>query len=312
MDQLDKKIILELMKNSRIPLTSLSKKIRTSREVITYRINKLKNEKTILSFVTDINTKKLGFISASVFINISAKKEREFEEFIKKCNFTSWSGEFSGVWRFGLDIYGRTNEEIHSRFQKIFNMFKEDIIDHRLTIYKDKYFFHEKYLGNINHNKLDFIGEYSKIDKIDKQILIELAKNSRIESVELSRKINLTSPAIAKRIKELEKKKIITKYSLFIDVSKLNLFQYSIFITNKNLEQREKLLTYLSGHSKVPFIAEYIGDPFLEFGLVVENPYELRKILQEIEESFPENKITEVFLIQEEFLSIGPPLCIFE
>jgi hypothetical protein len=57
---------------------------------------------------------------------------------------------------------------------------------------------------------------------------------------------------------------------------------------------------------------EYIGDPFLEFGIVVKDPYMLRPILQEIEESFPDNRIQDVFLIQNEFLSIGPPKCVFK
>lgn len=61
-----------------------------------------------------------------------------------------------------------------------------------------------------------------------------------------------------------------------------------------------------------PFVAEYIGSPFLEFGVFVDNPYDLRKILQEVEEVFPNNKILEVSLFQQELVSIGPPKCIFQ
>jgi hypothetical protein len=57
---------------------------------------------------------------------------------------------------------------------------------------------------------------------------------------------------------------------------------------------------------------EYLGEPFLEFGIFTSNPYELRRILQTIEESHPHNRIKETFLIQKEFLSVGPPPCLFE
>lgn len=311
MDALNKKILLELTKNSRMPLTALSKKVRASREVVNYRISNMIKSKLIGGFITEINTTKIGFLSAAVFINIKSKKEKEFLEFIKKCGFTSWGSEFSGIWRFGFDIYGRTNEEIHERFQKIYNLFKKDIIDHRLTLYKQKFFFYEKYFGELKEKSILYDKRY-KLDKQDKIILKELAENSRIDCVELAKKIDLTAPAISNRIKNLKDSSFIKNYSVFLDISKLDLFQYSLFITNKNIEDKNKLLNYLSQHPNVSFIAEYIGDPFLEFGIFVKNPYEIRTILQNIEESFPENRLTDMFLIQKEFISVGPPKCVLD
>lgn len=312
MDALDKKILLELTKNSRIPLTLLAKKVRSSREVVNYRISNMLKNKLISGFVTEIDTNKIGFLSAGVFINIKSKKEKEFCEFIKKCDFTSWGSEFSGTWRFGFDIYGKNNEEIHERFQKIYGLFKEYITDYRLTLYKDKLFFYEKYFNGLNNNKSIFKDKEEKLDKTNKIILQELARNSRIDCLELTEKTNLTAPAVSTRLKNLKNSGFIKNYSIFLDLSKINIFPYSVFITNKNMENKNKLLTYLSQHPKVSFIAEYIGDPFLEFGIFVKNPYEIRAILQEIEESFPDNRIADLFLIQKEFISVGPPKCVFD
>jgi hypothetical protein len=50
----------------------------------------------------------------------------------------------------------------------------------------------------------------------------------------------------------------------------------------------------------------------MEFGLFVKDPYELRERLQEIEEIFPNNRVIEVSLFQKEFVSVGPPSCVFE
>ena len=146
MDKLDKKILLELIKNSRTPLTALPKKLNSSREVITYRVNKLKKEGIIINFTTEINVEKLGFIGAAVFISIKTKKEKEFKDFLEKCEFISWVAELSGVWNFGLSIYGKTNEEIDKKFQKIYETFKEYIIDYRFTLHRKSFFFYEKYL----------------------------------------------------------------------------------------------------------------------------------------------------------------------
>jgi len=68
----------------------------------------------------------------------------------------------------------------------------------------------------------------------------------------------------------------------------------------------------LAQHGNVSFIAEYVGDPFIEFGLFVKDPYELREKLQEIEEKFSDNRVIEISLFQKEFVSVGPPSCVFE
>lgn len=312
MDILDNKILLELTKNSRIAVTLLAKKVRASREVVAYRINRLKREGVIREFVTEIDLEKLGFVGAAVFISIKASKEEEFKEFLRNCDFVSWVAELSGVWNFGLSIYGRDNIEIDQRFMILYNKFKNDIIDYRFTLHQKSKFFYEKYFSSVYNNKKIPGGKDIKLDLKDKIILRELSTNSRIDFVELSKKVYLTIPAVAKRIKQLEKSGIIEKYSLFVNLIKLNLFQYSLFIVNKNIQTRGKLISFLEKHPKVSFIAEYLGNPFIEFGIIVKNPYELRKTLQEIEEVFPDNRVIEVSMFQEEFFSIGPPKCVFK
>jgi len=319
LDKLDTRLLAELMKNSRTPVTQLAKKLKVSREVANYRLNNLIKNKIILNFVTEINIEKLGYAGAAVFINVKATKQKEFREFLDKCGFVSWVAEHSGVWNYGLSIIGRTNEELDKKFLVLYNKFKNDILNHRFTLHRKSTFFYEKYFSNVidekkekQKGKIKKANTTHKADNKDKIILKELSKNSRIDSVELSKKIKLTAPAVANRIKQLEKAGFIQKYSIFLDITKLNMYQYSIFIINKNMEQKGKLLSYLKHHKKVSFIAEYIGDPFMEFGIYVDNPYKLRDILQEIEESFPDNRIMEFSLFQKEFISVGPPDCVFE
>lgn len=57
------------------------------------------------------------------------------------------------------------------------------------------------------------------IDEIDKKIIEELSKNSRISMRELGEKIFLTGQAISARIAKLEDMKIIKNYTLEVDYS---------------------------------------------------------------------------------------------
>jgi len=55
------------------------------------------------------------------------------------------------------------------------------------------------------------------VDNIDAQILKILQKNSHITNADIARQINMAPSAVFERIKRLEKKKIIKKYSIDIE-----------------------------------------------------------------------------------------------
>ncbi len=312
MDKLDTRLLRELMAHSRIPLTHLAKKLNVSREVVTYRLERLKKEAIILDFVTEINIERMGYKAAAIFVNIKASHHNQFEDFLNRCPFVSWVAELSGVWSFGFSIVGTTNDELDARFLHIYNLFKSDILDHRFTLHRKSTFFFEKYFGSPTKHKQKKDMVYYMLDGKDKIILQQLAQNSRIDVVRLSSLISLTAPAVAQRIRNLQAAGYIEKYSLFVNLRKLGILQYSVFVINKNIDEKELLLKYLHSHRNVSFIAQYLGDPFIEFGLFVSDPYELREKLQEIEEKFPANRIIEISLFQKEFVSVGPPRCVFE
>ncbi len=306
MDKLDQKLLFELMKNSRLPLTQLAKKLKRSREMILYRIERLKETGTIIDFVTEINLEKLGYVGAAVFLTIKSGADKKFKEYLIKSPFVSWVAEHSGIWNYGFSVYGRNKSEVNERVQEMYKLFKGSITNYRVTFHNKTHFFYEKYFSSSSRPlKKNFM--VYKTDKYDLKILEKLSLNSRLDSVQLAKFIPLTAQAIRDRIRKLENAGVIEKYSLFIDVSRLGAYQYSIFIQN-NLQ----VIPFLSEHPKVSFIAEYENNPFLEFGVFINNPYDLRKILQEIEEVFPDNKILEVSLFQQELVSIGPPKCVFQ
>ncbi|OIK15358.1 AsnC family transcriptional regulator [Bacillus sp. MUM 116] len=74
-----------------------------------------------------------------------------------------------------------------------------------------------------------------KIDNIDKKIIDELHKNSRLSMSELGRRVNLSSPSVTERVRQMESFGIIKKYTLEIDYEKLGLpIQCIIEATVKN------------------------------------------------------------------------------
>ncbi|EZH65171.1 AsnC family transcriptional regulator [Bacillaceae bacterium JMAK1] len=74
-----------------------------------------------------------------------------------------------------------------------------------------------------------------KIDDIDRRILNELQKNSRLSMSALGRRVNLSSPSVTERVRQMESFGVIKKYTLDVDYEKMKLpIQCIIEATIKN------------------------------------------------------------------------------
>jgi Lrp/AsnC family leucine-responsive transcriptional regulator len=61
-----------------------------------------------------------------------------------------------------------------------------------------------------------------KIDRIDRNILVELQKNGRLSNVELSKRVGLSPTPCVERVKRLEKEHYITGYHATLNPQKLD------------------------------------------------------------------------------------------
>jgi DNA-binding Lrp family transcriptional regulator len=309
MDATDKKLLSQLVVNSRLSLTQLAKRCGISREVATYRLERLQEKGILHSFITKINLTLLGYRAAAFFVEIEAKKEAAFVAFLETCPFISWVGKWTGKWSYGMSIVGKSQEEIDTRFLEIKKRFGASIIQHSFTFHKRTRFFYEKYLGvtPAREKKSNRV----RIDKHDMDILRLLATNARIEYAELAKEIPLSAPAIATRIKRLETAGVIEQYTLFLNQRALNIQQYSIFVDRSSANQ-ELLRKQLDAHPNVSYTASYIGEPYFEFGIFVKDPYHVRPLLREICSRHEGLKVLDTFFYEDAIQSVGPPSCVFD
>ncbi|MFS0593241.1 Lrp/AsnC family transcriptional regulator [Cytobacillus horneckiae] len=60
-----------------------------------------------------------------------------------------------------------------------------------------------------------------KIDEIDKKIIDELYKDSRLSMSQLGKRVNLSSPSVTERVRRMESYGVINMYTLEVDYEKL-------------------------------------------------------------------------------------------
>ena len=315
----NKKILTELIINSRIPINQLAKKVGISREVATYRINKLIQEKIILDFYTIIDIQKLGFSKAGCLIQfkgISKEKEKEFLDYLVEHEFVTYLGPLTGKWNLAFDIVYKDKEQLSSIIKELENKFTR-FLDKILVISSgfEEESFPAKIFGSKKETKYKEIKKDVKADKIDLEILKELSVNSRIEYKELADKIKLSANAIKYRIKNLEKSGIILGYTLSVDFRKLQYEMYNIQIKKTSSKNEEELKKFLRQNSKVIYFYEHLGNENwdLDIGILTKNSSKLREFILELRENFGEIiRINDIYIIVEESKGNFAPQGIFK
>lgn len=92
------------------------------------------------------------------------------------------------------------------------------------------------------------------MDEIDIQILQHLKLNSRATASEISKRVSLSLPAVAERIRKLEQNEIIQQYTVRINRSKIaqDLLAF-IFVS---VEGTEHIPSFRSGVLRLPGVLE--------------------------------------------------------
>lgn len=103
-------------------------------------------------------------------------------------------------------------------------------------------------MGRIQTNKT--------LDDFNWKILQELQMNARITTVELGKRINLSAPAVAERIRRLEEEGYIKGYRTVVDYDKLGL-SVPVFISFKATKINHSEMLKMA--DEMPEVVEWYG-----------------------------------------------------
>ncbi|MEH6892129.1 Lrp/AsnC family transcriptional regulator [Bacillus sp. JJ864] len=121
-----------------------------------------------------------------------------------------------------------------------------------------------------------------KIDNIDKKIIDELHKNSRLSMSEIGRRINLSSPSVTERVRQMESFGIIKRYTLEIDYEKLGLpIQCIIEETVKNGDYKS-FKNYIEKLPNVEFCYRIAGNACYMLKMQFENFAKAEKFIEDV------------------------------
>ncbi len=291
-DKIDRKILLELDRNARIPETKLAKIVGRSKESVRYRIKQLKSKGIIHGFTIWIDPTKLGYSTAKIYLTLANNptEKQKFVDYVTKDKRLFWLGIAEGSWNAGLTYFVKSTQEFFDLKNELFSKFKELILNSHTGMLvgvnvKEKAFF---YPSKTEWKTCFASQEHFALETLEANILKELFKNSRTNIVSIARKLNTTVDKVRTRIKRLEGRKVIFRYVAIIDLPHIGYDFYKAFLYFKNLTKQDekRLMEYTRKEPKIVHLIKQISPWDIELEIMCESYADYNKIISNLTQEF--------------------------
>lgn len=305
-DNLDKKIILQLFENARQSNIQIAKNIYSSKEVVSYRIKNLIKKEIIQKIIPLIDFSKLGFSIYRLQIKlnpISEEEKKKFIKYVENIQNINWVDEIVGKWHIVILFYIKNSNEFNFIYEKLIEDFGYLIDEKEFSIISSIYYYPPNYLCESKRFEIVTGKFYDHIEIEDnaKLIIKELFINGRISYIDLASKLNVSISTIKYHMKYLKDKSILVGFQPILNINKLGYEHFKVVLNISNPKERILLEKELKINPNIVHITNSIGNYDFEFECEFEKVQELLNLLENIKKRI-KLKEYEIIYNNEEFL----------
>ena len=294
LDVKDKKILYELDLNGREYVSTIARKVGLSKEVVNYRIKRLRDRGIITGFHAIIDTSKTGHRIYRLQIqyqDVSPEKEQEILDYMKKHSNIGWIATYEGFYDLAVLFWAKDVFEFRTTCDSFLAEFGKHFQNTIKTIVLHIYHYKHNFLFDTEDLTEATIGgplRQAALDHLDLQILQILSKDCRKNTLDIGNQLHLSPNTVKYRIRKLLDNKVIVAYKTMINADKLGYQHYKVFLNLNNLteETRKKLIGHLRVNRHVIYVTDAIGKADLEFEAHVKNIKELHTIIRNLKLQF--------------------------
>jgi DNA-binding Lrp family transcriptional regulator len=294
LEKKDKDILFELSLNARATITKISKKVKLSKQVVSYRLNLLEQRKVILGYHAITNPYALNLTHYRVFVkynNMSSEKESEFMKYLEKHKQVTWTAYFDGKYDAAFIIWTKNIMEFQNILDNINEIYGRYFQEKYFSITTKIEYLKYKFLNNKRSIDSIYIGDEikkNKLDELDKKLLLELNKNGRATLVELANRYDSSAKVINERIKKLIKRDIIVGFNIKIDHKKIGFSHRKIMFKLNDTSKKtiKKISDYFRILINTIYIIRPIGDYDLEVELMTKSNQEFHDLIKNLRTRF--------------------------
>jgi DNA-binding Lrp family transcriptional regulator len=296
LDNRDRELLYWLDRNSREPASGIAKRMRVSKEVVAYRINRLLKSGVIKKFYTIIDVGRLGFSSHKVYFqfqNLDSEKEREILDFLVSMPQVFWVATCSGKWDLMLGSWaGNVMDFNDNVLEPILDRYSPYILSKEMTITKhniqqNRRWFHkgvEKAISSVVGGEPKDV----RLDRLDVHILNILKNEARAPTAEIARKVKANPMVAAYRIKKMHKDGVIQSFRISLDLGKVG-YEFCkafIYLKDINKQKLDTFVNYCKSKENILNVVTCVGPWDLELEFEVESFEHFHSEMKEIRERF--------------------------
>jgi len=291
LDLLDRKIINALNQNVRASYSDIGKKVRASKEVVNYRINRLIKEGIIAQFITVFGFGYWHYKVLIDFAKIDVEKEKEILDYLSRHPNLRWITPCTGGWDLVFAITAKNPKYFDQILREVLGKIGSYLQDYKVaTSIGSDTFGHTYILGSVKEPEKVKREIKLEIDNKDKKIAKILHKNARAKLTEIYNKTGIPIDTIKYRIRKMEQNSIIRRYRLLLDTSLLGYHRYEIFLRCVNLSDKiiTKFREYAKQNPNIEYFSRCVGSWDIEFTVHLKTSEELRAFILEVKQLFGE------------------------
>jgi len=287
LDLKDRQILYQLDLDARQSFSQIAKRVRLSKETVQYRVKRLQEQGIIKSFITIIDSNRLGYMLFRSFVkcqNLSLEKEREIIKYLKPR--VGWVVNVRGKWDFNIAIWCKDIHEFMAFWNAFYLRFSDVILDSTSNPIPRMWIYRRGWLLGVETDTSDAdlwggTAATVAVDELDKKILSLIVTHARRSSSEIARRTGVSEGSVRHRLKRLRQQKVILRHVVFLDTAKVGMqyIKLHFHVKNMTVERLREMREYARLQPNIIYGNEAIGGHFLEFDLNIRSSAELYSII---------------------------------
>jgi DNA-binding Lrp family transcriptional regulator len=309
LDKKDKLILYYLLKNARLPISKIANLVKTKRENVNYRINRLKESQVITGFRTAINTRDLGYLSFHLFLELPEMSEDNMDKITKQLKNNKHVNviiTYSGRWNLELGIFAKDVNQFREILIEIFS--KLTVKDYKVLILGQtiktsilpKSFFSELEVNNhsLEHTKNDtsFHKDFleanksnTQLDEKDKKVLTILGKDASKKIIDLAKQTALSKETVISRIKKLIHNKIIIDFRPVINYYSLGFSVQTILLrlSSSGYKDVQEIENFIKSKDEILWATYTAGEADILIYALTKSQEDIHTLMNSFRNNFP-------------------------
>ncbi|HIH38603.1 Lrp/AsnC family transcriptional regulator [Candidatus Woesearchaeota archaeon] len=295
LDQYDRRLLYELDKDSSTSLPVLAKTLKRSKQFILYRMKRLEQSGVITGYHAIIDMAKLGYFTFRVYVKFQQMTKAQGELFVahvRKHLDQVWTiTSMHGKWDYALFLGVRRISEFHTIWDQIMLSYKEHIKKYNVAVYAPIINFNRMFFYDRPYQPVERVygdGDMVPLKEHDWEIIELFANNVRLSSLAIAQQLKMSADTVRRRIKELEKTKIIVGYKIGLGLEQLGYAGYRVDLELLSTKRNKEIFEYCKQHKNIYQINRSIGGADFEIEVIVKNLPHLLSLIDEMKQQFPE------------------------